>query len=126
MVLKAENQGESRLDWLKWLIAIVLLLAGLIGNYYYSQVSMPLRTLAWVAILVVAGFIASKTQKGKWVVEFFRDSRMELRKVIWPTREETMQTTLVVAAMVIILALILWGLDGVLVWLIGWLTGQRG
>lgn len=125
MVLKAENQGETRLDWLKWLVALALLLAGLFGNHYYSEVSMPLRTAGWVTILAVAGFVASKTQKGKWVVEFFRDSRAELRKVVWPTREETMQTTLVVVAMVIILALLLWGLDGILVWLIGWLTGQR-
>ncbi len=125
MVLKTENQGETRLDWLKWLVALSLLLAGLVGNHYYSEVSMPLRTLGWLAILAVSGFVASRTQKGKWVVEFFRDSRAELRKVVWPTREETMQTALVVVAMVIILALILWGMDGILVWLIGWLTGQR-
>lgn len=126
MVLKAENQDESRIDWLKWLVAVALLLAGLVGNHYYSEVSMPLRMLGWLAVLVVAGFIASKTQKGKWVVDFFLDSRAELRKVVWPTREETVQTTLVVAAMVVILALLLWGMDGILVYLIGWLTGQRG
>ena len=126
MILKDEDQDESRLDWIKWLLVVTFLLAGLIGNHYYSEVSMPLRTLGWLAIVAVAGFIASKTQKGRWVVEFFRDSRMELRKVVWPTREETMQTTLVVGAMVVILALLLWGMDGVLVWLIGWLTGQRG
>ncbi len=123
--LKDENPEVGRLDWLKWLLVVTFLLAGMVGNYYYSEVSMPIRTLVWLAIVAVAGFIASKTQKGKWVVEFFRDSRMELRKVVWPTREETMQTTLVVAAMVVILALLLWGLDGVLVWLIGWITGQR-
>lgn len=126
MVLKAENQSEARLDWFKWLVAIALLLAGLIGNHYYSEVSMPVRLLAWVALLVISGYVASKTQKGKWVIEFFRDSRAELRKVVWPTREETMQMTLIVAAMVTILALLLWGMDGVLVWLIGWLTGQKG
>ncbi|MBX3708930.1 MAG: preprotein translocase subunit SecE [Gammaproteobacteria bacterium] len=126
MVLKAENQEESRLDWFKWLVALALLLAGLVGNHYYSDASMPLRMLAWVAVLVVSGFIISKTQTGRWVVDFFQDSRAELRKVIWPTREETMQTTLVVASMVVILALLLWGMDGILVWLIGWLTGQRG
>ena len=125
MVLKAEEQDENRFDWLKWLIAAALMLAGLIGNHYYSAVSVPLRALGWLALLAVTGFVAAKTQKGRWVVEFFRDSRMELRKVVWPTREETMQTTLVVAAMVIVLALVLWGLDGILVWLIGWLTGQR-
>ncbi len=126
MVLKVEEQDENRLDWLKWCIAAALLLAGLIGNHYYSAVSVPLRALGWVILMVAAGFVATKTQKGRWVVEFFRDSQMELRKVVWPTREETMQTTLVVGAMVVILALILWGLDGILVWLIGWLTGQHG
>lgn len=126
VLLKTEKPVESRLDWAKWLISIVLVLAGLIGNHYYSEVLMPVRTLGWLALLFLAGFVASTTQKGRWIVGFFRDSRMELRKVVWPTREETTQTTLVVGAMVIILALVLWGLDGVLVWAIGWLTGQRG
>lgn len=126
MVLKRENREESRLDWLKWLVVLVLLLAGLIGNHYYSQVSVPLRSAVWVAVVAAAGFVAATTQKGRWFIEFFRDSRAELRKVVWPTREETMQTTLVVAVMVIVIAILLWGIDGVLVWLIGWLTGQRG
>jgi preprotein translocase subunit SecE len=126
MVLKTENQEERGLDWLKWLIALALLLAGLVGNYYYSDVSMLPRTMAWLAVLAISGFVASTTKKGKWVLDFFRDSRAELRKVVWPTREETVQTTLVVAAMVVILALVLWGMDGLLVWMIGWLTGQRG
>lgn len=125
MVLRPENQEETQQDWLKWGAALALLLAGMVANHYYSEVSLLLRMLVWLAIVAVAGFIAAKTQKGKWVVNFFGDSRMELRKVVWPTREETMQTTLVVAVMVIILALILWGMDGILVWMIGWLTGQR-
>ena len=125
-VIKADSQFGSRFDWVKWLVALALLLAGLVGNHYYSDVSMPLRTLGWIAVLVVAGFILSRTRKGKFALDFLRDSRMELRKVVWPTREETLQTTLVVLVMVAILALILWGMDGFLVWLIGWLTGQRG
>jgi preprotein translocase subunit SecE len=125
-VIKADAQIRSRFDWVKWLVALILLLAGLIGNHYYSAVSMPLRTLSWIAVLVVAGFILSRTRKGKFALDFLRDSRMELRKVVWPTREETLQTTLIVLVMVAILALILWGMDGFLVWLIGWLTGQRG
>jgi preprotein translocase subunit SecE len=125
MLLKSDDQNETRLDWLKWALVIVLVLAGLIGNHYYSAFPMAARTIGWLTILVISGFIASTTQKGRWMVEFFRDSRMELRKVVWPTREETVQTTLIVAAMVVILALVLWGMDGILVWLIGWLTGQR-
>lgn len=126
VLLKTENPEETRLDWLKWLISIVLVLAGLVGNQYYSEVSMPLRTLGWVIVLILAGFVASRTSKGKKVVEFASDSQKELRKVVWPTKDEVRQTTLIVAAMVVILALVLWGLDGALVWAIGWLTGQRG
>lgn len=126
MVLKAENQGDKWLDRIKWSVSLLLLLAGLVGNHYYSEVSMPLRAVSGLVLLAVVGFILSKTKHGKWVIGFFQESRLELRKVVWPTREETMQTTLVVAVMVVVLALILWGLDGILVWLIGWLTGQRG
>jgi len=126
MVLKTDNQEESGLDWLKWLLALALLLAGLIANYYYSELSLLIRTMGWLAVLALSGLIASRTRKGKWVLDFFQDSRAELRKVVWPTRQETLQTTMVVAAMVVILALLLWGMDGILVWLIGWLTGQRG
>lgn len=126
VVLKTGNTEEARFDWLKWLVALVLLATAIVGNYYFSDIAMPLRTLAWLGLLVIVGFVASTTQKGKWVVGFFRDSRAELRKVVWPTREETMQTTLVVAVMVIVLSLLLWGMDGVLVWAIGWMTGQRG
>jgi preprotein translocase subunit SecE len=124
--LKSDNTPGSKMDLVKWVIVFALILAGLIGNHYYSEISMPLRTLGWLAVLVFAAFVGSTTAKGKQVVVFFNDSRKELRKVVWPTREETMQTTLVVAVMVVILALLLWGMDGILVWLIGWLTGQRG
>ena len=124
--LKSESRPGSKVDLVKWVVFAALILAGLIGNHYYSDISMPIRTLGWFAVLVVAAFVGSTTAKGHQAVEFFRDSRMELRKVVWPTREETMQTTLMVSIMVVILSLVLWGMDGILVWLIGWLTGQRG
>lgn len=126
MVLKVvENQTESKLDWVKWSVAVLILLAGCVGNYYYSDVYMPIRMGIWLALLAIAGFIASRTLLGRKAVEFVRESRTELRKVVWPTRQEVVQTTMVVAAMVVVLAIILWGMDGVLVWLIGWLTGQH-
>lgn len=124
--LKTAEPAKPSLDWLKWLVALILVLAGLFGNHYYSEVSMPLRTLGWLALLALAALVASRTEKGKWTVEFMGESRAELRKVVWPTREETMQTTMVVGVMVVVLALVLWGMDGILVSLIGWLTGQRG
>jgi preprotein translocase subunit SecE len=126
VVSRIETPNETKLDWLKWLIVIVLIVAGLVANYYYSQQPWPLRLLGWLFLLGVAGGIAALTRQGKQVINFARESRMELRKVVWPTRQETVQTTLVIGAVVIILALVLWFIDGVLVWAVGWLTGQRG
>jgi len=124
--MAVENQSDTRYDWLKWLVISVLIVAGLIANYYYSQQPWPLRVLGWLLLLAIAVVIALQTYLGKQALGFARESRVELRKVVWPTRQETMQTTLVVGAMVVLIALLLWGIDGMLVWIIGWLTGQRG
>lgn len=120
------QEGTTKLDWLKWIAAIFLIIAGLIVNYHYNTQPWPLRLLGWLFLLGIIAAIIFQTHQGKKALHFARESRMELRKVFWPTRQETLQTTLFVAVMVIVLALILWGIDGVLMWLIGWLTGQRG
>jgi preprotein translocase subunit SecE len=119
------QQGMS-FNWLKWLFAAVLFIAGLVANYYYSSQPWPLRLLGWLLLLGIIGAIILQTFQGKAALNFARESRTELRKVFWPTRQETMQTTLFVAAMVVILSLILWVIDSGLMWAIGWLTGQRG
>jgi preprotein translocase subunit SecE len=126
MAIKLENQDAKKLSGLKWLMVGILISGGLIANYYYSYQPWPYRLLGWLALLAAAGALASQTNYGHVFINFARDSRMELRKVVWPTRQETVQTTLIIAVMVVVLALLLWGIDGVLVWLIGWLTGQRG
>jgi preprotein translocase subunit SecE len=126
MAFKTDAPRETSFDWLKWLIVIALFIAGIIANYYYNSQPWPLRLLGWIALLAVIAGIIYQTRQGKAALNFARESRMELRKVFWPTKQETVQTTLVVAAMVVILALVLWGIDGVLMWVIGWLTGQRG
>lgn len=71
----------------------------------------------------VAGFIAATTEKGSAFLTFAKESRMEVRKVIWPTRQETNQTTLIVMAATLIMALLLWGLDGIIVRLVAFITG---
>lgn len=123
MVLKASKQESVQSDWLKWLTIFILLLAGLVANHYYSDFSLLERLVGWMVLLGMMGGVAFRTTKGQWAVTFIRDARLELRKIVWPTREETIQTTLVVALMVTILALFLWGVDAMLVWLIGWMTG---
>jgi preprotein translocase subunit SecE len=127
MALKIVNQSNTtKRDWLKWLLVGILIIAGLGVNYYYSHQPWPLRLLGGLFLVAVVLGIISQTFQGRQALIFARESRMELRKVTWPTRPEVMQTTLVVAVMVIVLALLLWGIDGILMWLIGWLTGQRG
>ena len=126
MMSKIETQQNTSLDWLKWLLVAVLLVAGLIANYYYSAQPWPFRLLGWFVLLAIVLAVVWQTEQGKKAWAFARESRIELRKVHWPTRQETIQTTFIVAAMVVVLALLLWGIDGLLMWLIGWLTGQRG
>lgn len=122
--MKLVNPVKDPLDWVKWLLVWLLLLGSLVGNYYYSQDGLPavVRTMAWMAIMAVAAYLASRTDKGRRFVRFANDARIELRKVIWPKREEVLQTTLAVAAMVLVLSLVLWGIDGLLVWLVSKIT----
>lgn len=122
----SDQQINARFDWLKWLVIVSLLVAGLIGSHFYSYQPWPIRLLGWLFLLTIIIVVALKTNQGKRAFNFARESRIELRKVYWPTRQETIQTTFLIAIMVVVLALILWGVDDILYWLIGWLTGQRG
>ncbi|MEY4475670.1 MAG: hypothetical protein RL248_1437 [Pseudomonadota bacterium] len=126
MSANTEVPGSGRgLETAKWLIVAVLLVAAIVGNYYYRDFSLPLRALAVVVIIAVAGAFALMTVKGKATVAFAREARTEVRKVIWPTRQETLHTTLIVAAVTAVMSLILWGLDGILVRLVSFITGLR-
>ena len=124
MKANAENQeSESKMDGLKWVVVFALLAAAVVGNYLYSDVSVVLRSSAVVALVVIAGIFAALTAKGKSVITFARESRMEVRKVVWPTRQEATQTTFIVLAVTIVMALALWGIDGVMVRLVRLVTG---
>ncbi|MCF2155127.1 preprotein translocase subunit SecE [Photobacterium carnosum] len=124
MKANAENQeSESKMDGLKWVVVFALLAAAVVGNYLYSDVSVVLRSSAVVTLVVIAGIFAALTAKGKSVVTFARESRMEVRKVVWPTRQEATQTTFIVLAVTIVMALALWGIDGVMVRLVRLVTG---
>ncbi|MDR3430354.1 MAG: preprotein translocase subunit SecE [Rouxiella aceris] len=126
MSANTEAQGSGRgLEAVKWLVVAVLLVAAIVGNYYYRAASLPLRALAVVVVIAIAGAVALMTIKGKATVAFAREARTEVRKVIWPTRQETLHTTLIVAAVTAVMSLILWGLDGILVRLVSFITGLR-
>jgi len=114
------------LDTLKLVAAAVLLVIGIYGFYSFVAYSALLRVLGLLAIGAVAVAVALQTDQGRRLWQFVGDSRSEVRKVVWPTRQETLQTTLVVIVMVLILGIILWLFDMVLIGILRFLTGRGG
>jgi preprotein translocase subunit SecE len=116
----------SVLDIVKQAFSLLLLIAGIAAFYYFSDISVLYRALGMVAIVVVTLLILRATQIGRDVWVFMLESKQEVRKVVWPSRQETMQTTLMVFAMVVVVGLILWFLDMFLFWAVRMLTGEGG
>lgn len=113
----------GRFDSVKWIVVITLLAAGVVGNSYFSDQSLLYRVLGIVAVALVAAMIALQTAKGAAFWALVKSSRTEIRKVVWPTRQETVQTTLIVVVFVLVVALMLWGLDSFLGWLVSLAIG---
>ena len=110
-------------DLAKWIVAFAILASGIGGFYYWSDESLLLRVIGLLILTATAVFVAGQTQKGRIAWDFVREARTEVRKVVWPTRKETTQTTLIVIAMVGLVAVIMWILDGLLAWLVKLLLG---
>ena len=122
MSTRAETHNGS-LDVLKWIVVAVIVFVGVAGNYYFAAEPVLYRAVALVALGLIAGFVALQTSKGKAFWSLLKEARIEIRKVVWPTRTETTQTTLIVVAVVLVMALILWGLDALLGWIISQFIG---
>ncbi|TVP08899.1 preprotein translocase subunit SecE [Shewanella sp. KCT] len=122
MTTNTENQGNS-LDIVKWGIVVVLLAAAIIANQMYSEASVLVRAIGVVVAFAIAGFIALQTEKGKQALTFARESHIEVRKVVWPTRQEALNTTFIVLLATGVLALVLWGMDAVLLRIVNFITG---
>ena len=113
----------ASLDWLKWgLVGIIVALA-VYANWYYQEQSLFLRVSGLLIVGAAAFLIAVKTEKGNTASNLIKEARSEIRRVVWPTNNETTQTTLVVLVMVFIFSLILWGLDSLLSWFVSSLIG---
>jgi preprotein translocase subunit SecE len=119
---KAEVK-DSRFDLVKWLLVVALVAVGVVGNQIFAGESILYRVLALLALALVAGFVALQTAKGRAFFALLKDARGEIRKVVWPTRQETTQTTLIVVVVVLVMALVLWGLDSLLGWLVSLIVG---
>ena len=105
-----------RLDGLKWLLVLLLVGAAVAGNSYYAEIPLLYRVLAIVALCLVAVFVAVQTAKGSAFWNLLREAQNEVRRVVWPTRQEATQTTLIVVVFVLLMAVILWALDSGLGW----------
>jgi preprotein translocase subunit SecE len=107
----------------KWTLVFIFIALGVGGNYYYSDQSVLIRVAAILSLAALATVLALRTAGGKRFWQFATESRNELRKVVWPTRQETLQMTALVIGVVTIISIILWCIDIVLLRIIAWLTG---
>ena len=105
-------------DIAKLALAFIVLVAGIFAFYYFDQYSPAVRGVAMLGVVVIALLLAAFTGIGRTAREFLSESQFELRKVVWPTRQETIQTSIAVGAVVLLLSLILWLIDIFLGWAI--------
>ncbi|MEZ5560917.1 MAG: preprotein translocase subunit SecE [Pseudomonadales bacterium] len=122
MSTSSETSGGV-LDWLKWLVVAAIVGGGVFANWYYQDESLLVRVVALLALAALAVVIAAQTVKGAAAWVLLKESRSEIRRVVWPKREETVQTTLIVLVLVLIFSLILWLLDSGLGWLVSTVIG---
>ncbi|HAJ76482.1 MAG TPA: preprotein translocase subunit SecE [Gammaproteobacteria bacterium] len=117
------DSEDSRLDWAKWAVVAAIVAAAVYANSYFSAESLLIRTIGLLAAAGIAGWIAAQTIKGRALVDLCLEAKIEIRKVVWPTRQETTQTTIMVLVVIFIVALILWlldwGLNGIVSSIIG-------
>jgi len=122
MNAKTEVESSS-MDTAKLALAVLMLAAGIGGFYYYEAYSLLLRVLGLLAVAGVAVAVVMQTMVGRKVWSFASDARTEVRKVVWPSRQETIQTTLIVFAMVLVMGIILWLVDMALMAIVRSVTG---
>ena len=114
------------MDKIKLGFALLLLIAGIAGFYYLRESAMVIRVIAVLSGVVLAGVVMWFTSPGKRFYEFSRESVEETRKVVWPSRKETLQTTGIVFAFVLVMAIFLWMVDAGLLLAVRHLMGQEG
>jgi preprotein translocase subunit SecE len=119
MNAKAEQVGgSSAADIAKFTLAVLVLLGGFVGYYWFNDLASWQRLLILIGGMVLAGAIGFFTRAGTALRDFLVESNFELRKVVWPTRQETIQTTLVIMVVVVILSILLGLIDITLKWAI--------
>jgi len=112
-----------RLDGAKWTLIAILLGGAIYGNYYFSAEPLLYRVLVLLVVALVSAAVALQTAKGADFWSLAKGAKVEAGRVVWPTRQERNQTTLVVVAFVLVMAMLLWGLDAFFGWLAAMIIG---
>jgi preprotein translocase subunit SecE len=112
------------LDTVLLLLSIAILVGGIFAYYYYGNESVLLRTLGVLVAFALAVWISLQSAQGKTLWAFIQGARVELRKVVWPTREEAVQTTIIVLVFAMVMGTFFWLLDTFLFWFTRFITGQ--
>ena len=127
LVMSANTEeAGSAFDTVKLVAVVALLVGGVYGFYSFADQALWVRLIGLLVVIGVAVFIALQTAMGRTIWQFATDSRTEVRKVVWPTRQETLQTLLIIIIAVLITALFLWAVDSILFAIVRYLTGQGG
>ncbi|MDF1833101.1 MAG: preprotein translocase subunit SecE [Porticoccaceae bacterium] len=119
----ATDEKIYRFDGVKWALVALLLGGAIYGNYYFSAEPFLYRVLVLVVVALVSAAIALQTAKGADFWALAKGAKVEAGRVVWPTRQERNQTTLVVVAFVLVMAILLWGLDAFFGWLAAMIIG---
>ena len=120
--LNENKPATGRADLIKWIGVAVVLIAGAVGGFFIAAEDIGYQVILWLVVLGIAGGLAALTTVGKELFQFFKDARLEIRKVVWPTRQETMQAVLMVLVAVVVMSLLLWVIDRVIFSLISFVT----
>ena len=113
----SNKEISSTLDTFKMASAVAILLSSVFGFYYFAELSVLIRVLAVIFSVILSLIIFFSTQRGIIFWDFLQGSRVEMRKVVWPTKQETIQTTLTVFMFVLVLGIFFWLLDFLLLYI---------
>ena len=119
----AKGSASKTVDNLKWMIALGVFASAVIGNSYLIEVAFLYRVLGVVFLFLVGLGILAITEFGSGAIKLMRESRTEIRRVVWPTRAETTQTFAIVFGAIIVLCLFFWGLESLLSWIFKFILG---
>ncbi len=119
------NKVKIQKVWLDRFVEILagaILIAALWAHYYFNELAVPVRFAGWIVVLGAVAGLLMLTELGRRSYAFVREAANEMYKVVWPTRAETLQSTFVVIVVVAIIALIVWGIDTILIKIVSLLT----